>query len=284
VVGNTMASDADNAFLLGDNGGGRVTLNRNSQILDGDGDGATQKDVKWSDVFINTLKNSNDPRLGVISVTNATWNGSNAPQGGDANPADQKGMPNGKDQSGRPGIDISTDPSYTGLANYSSPSPALIQRAGPTFVLTYAESELLWAEAATRWGIGGSAAQHYQNGVTASMTYLSQYGASIPGPTIQAYVNANPLNTSTALQQINNQYWILTCTMLDFYETWSNWRRTGYPTLTPVNYPSNSTNGVIPRRFPYPTAEANTNPVNYQAAHSAVPGGDLLTGHVWWDQ
>ena len=71
--------------------------------------------------------------------------------------------------------------------------------------------------------------------------------------------------------------------MMDFYESWSNWRRTGYTVLVPVNYPGNATNGTIPRRFPYPLVEAANNPTNYTAAHNAVPGGDLLTGRVWWD-
>lgn len=44
----------------------------------------------------------------------------------------------------------------------------------------------------------------------------------------------------------------------------------------------NTTNGTIPRRFPYPLAESNTNPVNYKAASDAVPGGDNLMGRVWW--
>jgi hypothetical protein len=72
--------------------------------------------------------------------------------------------------------------------------------------------------------------------------------------------------------------------MLDFYETWSNWRRSGFPVLTPVVYPGNNTGGTIPRRFPYPIVEAGTNTANYNAAHNAVPGGDLLTSRVWWDK
>jgi len=72
--------------------------------------------------------------------------------------------------------------------------------------------------------------------------------------------------------------------MLDFYEAWSNYRRTGYPALIPVNYPNNATNGQIPRRFPYPIAEAAANPTNYAAARAAVSGGDFLTGRVYWDK
>jgi hypothetical protein len=72
--------------------------------------------------------------------------------------------------------------------------------------------------------------------------------------------------------------------MLDFYESWSNWRRTGFPVLTPVVYPNNVTNGTIPRRFPYPSSEASSNPANYKTAHDAVAGGDVLSSRVWWDK
>ena len=97
-------------------------------------------------------------------------------------------------------------------------------------------------------------------------------------------MTTHPFDAVQGLGQINTQYWIHTNTMLDFYESWSNWRRSGFPVLVPVVFPNNNTNGTIPRRFPYPVDEANTNPVNYQAAHNAVPGGDNLTGRVWWDK
>jgi len=287
VIGNTMTSNADNAFLLGDASGGRTTVNRNSQILLGDG-GQENYYTRWSQTFINQLKSTNDPRLRAVAVTNLYVNDGTKTQNPNANasPSAQKGMPNGKDLSGIPGQTVGSDPSFTAFTDYSSPSPALIKRNGPTFVLTYGESELLLAEAAQSFGIGGSAAQHYHDGVVASITYLSQYdaAATISTTAAEAYMTANPYNPAIGLQQINTQYWILTNTMLDFYETWSNWRRSGYPVLTPVNYPGNNTNGTIPRRFPYPIVEAGTNTANYTAAHNAVPGGDLLTSRVWWDK
>lgn len=71
---------------------------------------------------------------------------------------------------------------------------------------------------------------------------------------------------------------------LDFYETWSNWRRNGFPVLTPVVFPGNATGGTIPRRFPYPVEEAAKNGANYREASAAVTRGDKLTGRVWWDK
>lgn len=286
VAANTMQSNADNAFINGDPSGGLSTMNRNTLVLEGQG-GQEPYYVKWSNTFINLLKNSNDPRLGKIAVIQLYPNPNSSVQNPNYNsdPAVQKGMPNGKDLSGIAGRDISSDPSYTGMPNYSSPSPFMIKESGPTFILTYAESELLLADAAQRFGIAGDAAQHYHDGVKAAITYLNQYdpAMTISDAAAETYLTANPYDAANGLEMINTQYWMLTNTMLDFYESWANWRRSGYPNLVPVIYPNNVTNGTIPRRFPYPLAESNVNPVNYKAASDAVPGGDNLTGRVWWD-
>lgn len=287
AIANTMNSNADNAFIKHDVAGARVTQNRNSQVLLGDG-GQENYYVKWSKTFIDLLKASGDPRLGKVAVTKLYLNESSKDQNAafDANPAVQKGMPNGKDLSGIAGRDVRQDASYTTFPEYSSPNPGMIKRDGLTFILTYAESEFLLAEAAQRWAIAGSATTHYANGLKAAITYLGQYDASmaIPDATADIFVAGHPYVALTGLQQINTQYWLHTNTMLDFYETWSNWRRSGFPALTPVVYPGNATNGTIPRRFPYPIDEAAKNGANYNAASSAVPGGDNLAGRVWWDK
>ncbi len=277
VVGKTMQSNSDNAFLKHDLKGGRPTVNRNFQVLLG---GPENQYVKWSNTFIDLLKNTNDPRLGVVAELGIMG------QQGDMTPANQQGLTNGKDLSGVAGRDVSSIPGWTNINDYSRPSRYFTKLDAPTFILTYAESELLLADAAQRWGIAGSASEHYNNGVKAAMTYLSQYdaGAAISEAAAQAYLVANPYNPANGLEMINTQYWAHTNTMFDFYESWSNWRRTGFPVLTPVVYPGNATNGTIPRRFPYPQSEANTNPDNYSVAHNAVPGGDNLMGRVWWDK
>lgn len=287
VIGNTMTSNADNAFINGDNAGGLSTINRNSLVLTGAG-GQEPYYVKWSNTFINFLKSNNDPRLGKIAVTQLYPNATSTVQNPAfiSDPTVQKGMPNGKDLSGIAGRDIATDPSYTGMANYSSPNPGMIKTNGTTFILTYGESELLLAEAVQSFGIAGDAAQHYHDGVKAAITYLSQYDSkmAVSDADAESYLSTHPYNAANGLEMINTQYWALTNTMLDFYESWANWRRSGYPVLIPVVYPNNVTNGTIPRRFPYPLAESNVNPVNYNAASAAVPGGDNLTGRVWWDK
>ena len=286
VQGRTMQSNADNAIVPHDIAGGRATQNRNSQVLLGDG-GQEHYYVKWSETFINYLRANNDPRLSKIAVTQLFMTAtSKTPNGSPVSTAAvQKGLPNGRDLSGRPAYDVSRAPDYTTFPDYSSPSPGMIKRNGPTFVMTYAESELLLADAAQRFGLP-NAAQHYTNGVTAAMTYLSQYDAALTltPAEVSAYLAANPYVAGRGLEMINMQYWALMNTKLDFYESWSNWRRSGFPVLTPVVYPNNATNGQIPRRLPYPTSEITSNPNNYRTASDAVPGGDNLTGRVWWDR
>jgi len=284
LVGKTFTSNADDAFLVHDASGGRPTVNRVNQVLHG---GPENDYVKWSNTFVNLMKSTKDPRLAQISVTNATFDPTTGIiNGGDTTLVDQKGQPNGYDLNGG-ATTLGNAPGFTTVAAYSQPGPNLVASLGaPTFILTYGETELLWADAAERFSIGGSAATHYTNGVEAAITYLSEYtpNAAISQTAAAAYVAANPyVAGTTGLNMINTQYWELTNTMMDFYESWSNWRRTGYPVLVPVNYPGNATNGTIPRRFPYPLVEAANNPTNYTVAHNAVPGGDTMAGHVWWD-
>jgi hypothetical protein len=84
------------------------------------------------------------------------------------------------------------------------------------------------------------------------------------------------------LQQINAQYWV--ATFMDENESFANWRRSGYPSLTPINYPGNITSGAIPRRFTYPQSEVSDNTDNYNAAVGRMNGGDQMSSRVWWDK
>ena len=290
AVGKTMTGDTDNAFFRHDAGGDRVTKNRNAQVLLGDG-GQENFYTRWSNTFIDYLKTNNDPRLGKVAVTQLyLTDAAKGIKGQNPNynslASSQKGMPNGKDLSNTPGLNIRQDASFTNFIDYSSPHPGMIKENGVTFILTYAETELLWAEAAQRYNIGGSAATHYNAGVTSAMTYLSQYDPlmTVSITDAAAYLAAHPYVAANGLNMIGTQYWAHTITMLDFYETWSNWRRTGIPALVPVVNPNNNTGGTIPRRFPYPLFEGVTNAVNYKAASAAVSGGDKLVGKVWWDK
>ena len=82
------------------------------------------------------------------------------------------------------------------------------------------------------------------------------------------------------METIHTQFWV--SVFPDEIEVYSNWRRTGYPELTPVNVTGNLTGGTIPRRLTYPPSEISVNTENYEAAVSQQ-GLDLFTTRVWWD-
>lgn len=275
-AGGLMQSNADNAYILHDATGGRTTVNRNSNILAGEWNATGNGEVFLSKTFVDFLKTNNDPRLQYMSKVKAT---------GSTLPADQVGLPNGYDQNGG-STDVSHAPGFSGSINNFSTirGDILLKLDGPTFLVTYAQTELLLAEAAKRgWNVGANAQTHYSNGVRAAMQQLSQYNATatIAGADIDAYLLANPYVDANGYEQINMQYWA--ASFLDWYETWANWRRSGFPVLIPVNYPGNATGGQIPRRMLYPAAEASANTTNYQAAISRQ-GPNSFTTRVWWDK
>jgi hypothetical protein len=284
AAGGTLQSIADNAFIKHDESGGRPTVNRISQVLNLPYEIPY---IRWSKTFIDFLSVNNDPRLGVLAeLPPPSPNENTLGAAGDQTPANQRGMPNGYDLQGGP-TDISTAPGYPGsYYMYSRPVNRFYAKmSGITMLLTYGESELLLAEAKERgWNIPGTAAEHYSNGVRGAMKSLEQWdaGAAVSDAAITTYLTAHPYVPANGLQMINTQYWV--ATVFNDYESFSNWRRSGYPALAPVNYPGNVTGGTIPRRLIYPQSEASTNGTNYNDAISRIQGGDKLTSRVWWDK
>ncbi len=283
VQGLTMTSNDDNAIVThGTND--PLTINR---IYRGIGeDGQIQLSGQISKTFIDFLKKNNDPRLPVLSYVYPTDFSPGGPtDGGSSDAAHQAGLPNGYD-AGSTSHGIINFPGYLGNTNlYSRPSPIIFNNTAPTLVLTYAESELLLADAANRWHIGDvDAATHYQNGVIAAITALAAYGdaGTISADDAQTYYDAHPYNDAKGLEMINTQFWA--ATFFNEYEAWSNYRRTGYPVLTPVNYPGSQSPGAIPHRMAYSTVDKQVNSTNYNAAVSALTGGDKITSRMWWDK
>ena len=298
AAGGTFTSIDDNARVYTENNTG-FGNNTSGALLVGD----DFREVRWSETFIDFLRDTDDPRLGVIAEIPEPGKKNNADQelAGDSDESIQIGLPNGYDLNGG-ATDITNYALYPGptgtgddeapLGKYSRPVTALyLSRNAPNFVLTYAQTELLLAEAKVRgWNVGsGTAAEHYQNGVVAAMESLAQFNAAvgtISNGDAVAYASANPLDESTedaALQMINEQYWVATGSLFNFIETWSNWRRSGYPELTPVTYGSQFSPGAIPRRIPYQSGEPANNPLNYAAAVGRLSNGDTFGSRIWWD-
>jgi hypothetical protein len=277
IAGGVFQSNADNVIL--NHATGPDGVNRNpytTPFLREDlqeGNGST----KLGKTFIDQLQNTSDPRLRIYARIEST---------GDNTPASQKGLPNGY-TSGT----ITTHPSWTaaGIKAYSDPNTLTILRQdAPDIIMSYAEVQFLLAEAAVRGWDSGNAQTYYNNGVTAAMQMLTVYGSAVaPVSNIEvtAYLVANPFmtlgTTAAKLNQIGTQKWI--ALFFNGLEAFAEIRRTGYPIITPVNFPGNLTGGTMPRRLIYDETERVNNTANYNTAITQQ-GTDEFTTRVWWDK
>jgi hypothetical protein len=207
---------------------------------------------KLAKALIDVLKTNNDPRLNVIAVV---WNNGKA----DTSTALQKGMPNGL--LNKPGD----------FTSYSEPNPAtILQYNAPFILMSAAEVNLLLAEAALQGWWEGNAATAFSDAIGASMRNWALFGSAgvISQEKIAAYQAAHPLTGSTEAMKamIGQEKWV--ALFLDEQEVHANWRRTGYPVLTPVNAPGNTTGGTIPRRLLYPPSEESVNSASLAEAIS----------------
>ncbi len=146
-------------------------------------------------------------------------------------------------------------------------------------LISYVEVKMLEAEARARNGEEALASTALADAIEASMI---QAGIT---EGYDDYVSANSdlsgLSQEEQIEKIIEEAYKAYYGYA-FHETWSNYRRTGYPAITPNPDGANGFNpsGVVPRRFPYPVSEQQTNMANLQAAQDAQNGA-LLDVPVW---
>jgi hypothetical protein len=277
IAGGVITADADVAKMSYLSTGQDINRNPlalnlwNSDYIAQNGNTNTEGG-KYQEVFITHLKNTNDPRLPVISVV---WNSGVA----DTSVAIQKGMPA-----------TLANAKPANFVTYSEPNPkTILLLNSPRLVFTAAESYFLMAEAALRgWYSGATASSLYESGIQAALRQWSIIGGSagtIATPAINNYVAANALNTAASfddqMKQIHTQFWV--SIFPDAQEVFANFRRTGYPVLVPNNYAGNATGGKFFRRMLYPLTEQTLNADSYATAISRQGANDLLT-RIWWDK
>jgi Starch-binding associating with outer membrane len=142
------------------------------------------------------------------------------------------------------------------------------------------ESLFLQAEAVERGYITGNTdAALYQSAVEQSFTLL---GVTDAVASADAYIaQANPIvnyvTSTNKLKTLITQKWAA-CNTIDPLESFSDWRRLGFPTDLPVsNYPGSQA-AHIPYRFVYPTSETS-----YNATAVATQGSiDPLNSKIFW--
>jgi hypothetical protein len=173
---------------------------------------------------------------------------------------------------------------------YSKVLGTPFRQSNSTVSLVHASAVLFaLAEAREReWTTTGPAASVlYENAIAAS---YSQWG--IPATAVSTYL-ANPSVAygTDNLKKIAIQRYV--ALYPDGLQGWCEWRRTGFPELTPAQDAINITK-TIPRRFVYGQRDYSTNRLNVQAAAANIPlpqptppgaaPGDTQDGRVWWDR
>lgn len=236
------------------------------------------------DTFVDFLKDSEDPRLESIAVryVGAKSGPEQVPEIGTTDPDEQIGMPIGFDNSTIAGVaqQMNLDSFY---AFSQVDRNRFIKQTAPMFMVTHSQTQLLLAEAAVRGWVPGDPADYYEAGVRAHMEQMAAYdpASAIPAGEIDSYLAANPFDAGNALEQINNQYWV--SSFLNGPEAFANFRRSGFPVLTPNPYPAQDITGDFINRITYPTDEVAVNNENLSAAVARM-GPDNLDTKVWWDK
>ena len=207
-----------------------------------------------SETAVNQMKAMSDPRLTAFyAYAGSTTNINAIPQGS-----------------------FSVPPSSAFPLSQPSPkvggSPRNVASAtAPVKFISAAESYFLQAEAAARGWLTGDARTLYEQGITASFasydvapgTYIATAVAAFPATGLEAQLKA--IITQKYFAMNGNQG----------FESWTEWRRTGYPDFYVQSAESTLQPGQYPARFLYPNTELTRNP-NF-------PGAKVVTDKVWWD-
>ena len=220
------------------------------------GDNATD-DSAMGERFINIMVDSSDPRISVYC--NRVSSGANA--GG------YVGI-----TSGAPASVISKQ-SADGASN--SNNTTFRQYTSPYTFMTYSEVLFIKAEAIQRGMMDGEASETYYAAVTAS---LKQWIPDISASAVETFLQNGAVAYDATTEIIITQKYVSLFTV--GYESWHEYRRTGYPLLVMGEAIRND--GVHPTRFPYPLVLRSSNK-NY-ATQLAKMGEDNMKTPVWWSR
>lgn len=140
-------------------------------------------------------------------------------------------------------------------------------------LVTPFELYFIKAEAEMNSGDANAARASLEDAIESHMTWLGVDAASTT-----AYIDS--LSATTDLELIMNEKYVA---MFTSTESWTDWRRTGFPTLTA---PADANLSDIPRRMPYPEGEYLYNSDNVPMPLTSTPDekfGVASTYRLWWD-
>jgi hypothetical protein len=217
-----------------------------------------REDFVGAKPFLDTLKKYNDPRIAEFFSAASS---------------------SGEFVGEKPGL--GADPDTT-----SHPSDRVADPTAPYVFFSYSQMEFYKAEAVERgYNVGGTAADHYSNAVTAS---IEEWGKTAADASLYlAQPGVNYLTApGTYKQKIGVQSWIALYNR--GYDAWTQLRRLDAPQLElPFfggynPFEQGETPSLI-ARLTYPVVEQNLNKASYTAASSSI-GSDWKTQKLWFDK
>lgn len=214
----------------------------------------SRDDQRVSKTLVDKLTELNDPRLPIF-----------------AQPAEETGLYAG----GQNGLTADAA-NNQGFSKLSKPGKKFLAYDAPAVLFTYSEVLFALAESAARGFINAPAAVYYEQAIAAS---LKQHGVSDADVTAYLAQPAVAYSAAPWYVQIGTQKWISLYGQAP--DAYTDWRRLGYPELTPGPNTALAP-GETPRRFFYPSTESGQNQDSYRAA-VANQGADLLTTRLWFD-
>lgn len=208
----------------------------------------------------DSMNSNSDPRRTVFYLTSGNVIG--LPQGLDSN---------------QPGVTYTVPNPLTGAnASVADGANGQIASAAPVKFMTSYESYFLQAEAVARGWATGSAEDLFEAGIDASFHAYNLTTAQLTAYKGAAYWAQYPTagTLDAKIRHIITQKWF-SMNGNQGFESWTEWRRTGYPNFLVQSYTSILGPGRFPARFFYPDVEFSRN--------SSFPGQKLITDRVYWD-
>jgi len=239
AASGVFSSNADHAYIMYQSS----TPNTNPLWEDLVQSGRT--DFLASQTMADIMNSTNDPRRAIYFR--------NLDANGDLISTGQHGLDGAYADHSQPG-NILEDPTHAGI------------------LLSYAEVCFHLADAAHRgYNVGGDAATHYANGVSASMIQWGSDQATADAFLLEPDV---AWNNTMANQRIGTQKWVA---MYDQgLEAWCTWKMYDYPAMDTAAQAGT----ITPTRYNYSVDEYSVNSTNVEAANG---GSDLTTDKVFWD-
>ncbi|MEN8186835.1 MAG: SusD/RagB family nutrient-binding outer membrane lipoprotein [Bacteroidota bacterium] len=217
--------------------------------------------IKVSEMMIDQLMSTADPRLPVFVSKDMNGNYS--------------GQLNGLN-----------DESF-GISDFVSKSDigvAISSKESKMYVMTATETWFLRAEAALAYDNDPTTANElFRKGIETSLIQWDVENLKITDFMSNSTTSLTGTNDQME-EQIGTQMWIAITP--NYFESWSNIRRTGYPVIAErkaTNLSRGVTNGIMPKRFLYSTIEMSTNGKNINEAISRQ-GPNKIDTPVWWDK